>query len=270
TQANAEKFISAIHPSIAFFVKYEFWPNYLFELQKKQIPTLLISGVFREKQIFFKSYGGFMRKALTAFDHFFVQDENSEALLKSIGFNNITVSGDTRFDRVSHQIEMDNSLKFAEEFKGNSVCIICGSTWPEDETVLLDYINSSPNNVKFIIAPHKIESENIEDFTKKINKKTLLHSHKDEVNISEYEVLIIDCIGLLSKLYSYADIAYVGGAMGKTGLHNILEPATFGVPIVIGKNYEEFPEAIRLRDLAGLFPIENKEECSSILEKLVN
>ena len=270
TQANAEKFISAIHPSIAFFVKYEFWPNYLFELQKKQIPTLLISGVFREKQIFFKSYGGFMRKTLTAFDHFFVQDENSEALLKSIGFNNITVSGDTRFDRVSHQIEMDNSLKFAEEFKGNSVCIICGSTWPEDETVLLDYINSSPNNVKFIIAPHKIESENIEDFTKKINKKTLLHSHKDEVNISEYEVLIIDCIGLLSKLYSYADIAYVGGAMGKTGLHNILEPATFGVPIVIGKNYEEFPEAIRLRDLAGLFPIENKEECSSILEKLVN
>ncbi len=124
--------------------------------------------------------------------------------------------------------------------------------------------------MKFIIAPHKIESDKIEDFRKKIIKKTLLHSQMDEVNISEYSVLIIDCIGLLAKLYSYADIAYVGGAMGKTGLHNILEPATFGVPIVIGKNYEDFPEAIRLRDLAGLFPIENKEECSSLLEKLIS
>ena len=259
----------SIHQSL-FFVKYEFWPNYLFELQKKKIPTVLISGVFREKQIFFKSYGGFMRKALTTFDHFFVQDENSETLLKNIGFKNITVSGDTRFDRVSHQIEMDNTLKFAEEFKGNSLCIVCGSTWTEDEIVLLDYINNSPENVKFIIAPHKIETDRIENFRKKINKKTLLHSQKNEVAISEYSVLIIDCIGLLTKLYSYADIAYVGGAMGKTGLHNILEAATFGVPIIIGKNYEEFPEAIRLRDLAGLFPIENQEECTFILEKLVN
>ncbi len=270
TSSNADKFVSAIHPSIAFFVKYEFWPNYLFELKKKNIPTFLISGVFREKQIFFKSYGGFMRKALTTFKHFFVQDENSEVLLKSFGFKNITVSGDTRFDRVSHQIEMDNSLKFAEDFKGNSLCIVCGSTWPEDEIVLLDYINSSPENVKFIIAPHKIESDKIEIFREKIIKKTLLHSQKDEVNISEYSVMIIDCIGLLTKLYSYADIAYVGGAMGKTGLHNILEPATFGVPIVIGKNYEEFPEAVRLRDLAGLFSVKNAAECTAVISKLIS
>jgi len=270
TSSNADKFVSAIHPSIAFFVKYEFWPNYLFELKKKKIPTFLISGVFREKQIFFKSYGGFMRKALTTFKHFFVQDENSEVLLKSFGFKNITVSGDTRFDRVSHQIEMDNSLKFAEDFKGNSLCIVCGSTWPEDEIVLLDYINSSPENVKFIIAPHKIESDKIEIFREKIIKKTLLHSQKDEVNISEYSVMIIDCIGLLTKLYSYADIAYVGGAMGKTGLHNILEPATFGVPIVIGKNYEEFPEAVRLRDLAGLFSVKNAAECTAVISKLIS
>src|SRR5690606_2381401 len=131
TPKNAERFVSAVHPSIAFFVKYEFWPNYLFVLKKKKIPSFLISGVFREKQICFKNYGGFMRKVLATFDHFFVQDENSEALLKRIGFKNITVSGDTRFDRVSHQIEMDNTLKFAEEFKGNSLCIVCGSTWPE-------------------------------------------------------------------------------------------------------------------------------------------
>ena len=143
---------------------------------------------------------------------------------------------------------MDNSLKFAKEFKGNSLCIVCGSTWVDDEYVLIEYINSSPKNVKFIIAPHKIEADKIENLREKINKKTILHSEKDEVNISEYEVLIIDCIGLLSKLYSYADIAYVGGAMGKTGLHNILEPATFGVPIIIGKNYKEFHEAQRLRE----------------------
>ncbi len=270
TQANAKKFIAAIHPSLALFVKYEFWPNYLLELKKKNIPTLLVSGVFRKNQIFFKSYGSFMRKALGSFDHFFLQDEYSEVLLKNIGFKNLTVSGDTRFDRVSHQIEMDNTLRFAEEFKGDSICIVCGSTWPEDEVLLLDYINSAPENVKFIIAPHKIELDKIENFKEKIIKKTILHSQIDEVNIAEYSVLIIDCIGLLSKIYSYADIAYVGGAAGKTGLHNILEPATFGVPIVIGKNYNEFPEAIRLQDLAGLFSVKNPSECDEILSKLVN
>jgi len=269
TSAHAKKFITAIHPSLVFFVKYEFWPNYLFELKKRNIPTLLVSGVFRKKQIFFKSYGSFMRRALKSFDHFFLQDNNSEELLESIGFNNTTVSGDTRFDRVSHQIEMDNSLKFAEDFKGNSLCIVCGSTWPEDEAVLLDYINNAPENVKFIIAPHKIETEKIENFTKQIIKKTVLHSYINNVDISGYDVLIIDCIGLLSKLYSYADIAYVGGAMGRTGLHNILEPATFGAPIIIGKNYDEFPEAKQLRDLAGLFSIKNALECTEILNKLI-
>lgn len=269
TSSNAKRFIEAIHPSLVFFVKYEFWPNYLFELQKINVPTLLISGVFREDQMFFKSYGGFMRKALTAFDHFFLQDDNSEDLLKSIGFENTTVSGDTRFDRVSHQIEMDNTLKFAEEFKGDSLCIVCGSTWADDESVLIEYINSSPEHVKFIIAPHKIEADKIKNLRQRINKKTILHSEKDEVNISEYEVLIVDCIGLLSKLYSYADIAYVGGAMGTTGLHNILEPATFGIPIIIGKNYKGFPEAQRLRDLAGLFSIENSKEAMDIFKKLV-
>lgn len=269
TPTNARRFIASLNPKLALFVKYEFWPNYLFELQKKKIPTLLVSGVFRENQLFFKSYGGFMRNALTAFNHFFVQDENSENLLQGIGFKNVTTSGDTRFDRVSQQIEMNNRLKFAEEFKGNSICIVCGSTWPEDEAVLLDYINAAPEHVKFIIAPHKIEAAKIEELRSKIVKKTILHSNISEVNISEYEVLVIDCIGLLSKLYSYADIAYVGGAMGKTGLHNVLEPATFGLPIITGKNIEEFPEAVRLQSLAGLFSISTSNESSQILQKLV-
>lgn len=269
TPSDAKRFIATVHPSLVFFIKYEFWPNYLFELQKRNIPTLLISGVFRKNQIFFKSYGGFMRKALTAFNHLFVQDEDSKILLERIHFKNCTISGDTRFDRVSHQIEMDNTLKFAGEFKGNSLCIVCGSTWPEDEELLLEYINSAPEKVKFIIAPHKIEEDKIEHLQQRINKKTILHSQKDDVNLSDYSVLIIDCIGLLSKLYSYADIAYVGGAVGKTGLHNILEPATFGIPIIIGNNYEGFPEAQRLRALAGLFSISDSKELTKIFEKLV-
>ena len=271
TAKNAKKFITAIHPSFGIFVKYEFWPNYLFELEKNNIPTLLISGVFRENQIFFKSYGSFMRKALGSFEHFFLQDKNSEILLNNIAIKNTTVSGDARVDRVSHQIEIDNTLKFAEELKGVSLCIVCGSTWPEDEAVLIDYINNAPENVKFIVAPHKIENDKIEAFTEKLTKqKVILHSQKNEVNLAEYSVLIIDCIGLLTKLYSYADIAYVGGAMGKTGLHNILEPATFGIPIVIGKNYNDFPEAIRLSNLAGLYSVKNKSETNEILDKLIN
>lgn len=269
TQKNAQRFINAVNPTLSIFVKYEIWPNYLFELKKRNIPTLLISGVFRKNQLFFKKYGNFMRNALLSFNYIFLQDENSEKLLQSIGFANTTVSGDTRFDRVSHQIEIDNSLPFVEEFKGESICVVCGSTWPEDEAVLLDYINTAPENVKFIIAPHNIHTEKIGSFAKKLTKKVILHSKKDSVNIAHYDVLIIDCIGLLTKLYYYANIAYVGGAMGKTGLHNILEAATFGVPIVIGKNFQEFPEAIRLRNLSGLFVVNDSKETASILSKLV-
>lgn len=270
TPQNAKNFIKTINPSLAIFIKYEFWPNYLLELKKYNITTLLVSGLFRKDQIFFKPYGGFMRKALKSFNHFFVQDENSEVLLKELGFENVSISGDTRFDRVAGQIDMDNALRFAEDFIGNSLCIVCGSTWPEDEAVLWDYFNAAPGNVKFIIAPHKIDEKQIEEFIKKIDKKTIRHSNKDEVNLAEYSILIIDCIGLLTKLYQYADIAYVGGAMGETGLHNILEPATFGVPIIIGKNYKKFPEAEKLLERKGLFVIENSEQCSEILRKLAS
>lgn len=270
TKKNAKKFISALHPSLVFFVKYEFWPNYLFQLKKQNISTLLISSVFREDQIFFKSYGGFMRKALFTFQHIFVQDKNSEALLKTIKFNKVTCSGDTRFDRVSHQIEVDNSLPFIEQFINKKLCVVCGSTWAEDEAVLIDYINSASSEVKFIIAPHQIEKEKIEKLRLKIKSKTILYSEMAGKEIQDSSVFIIDTIGLLSKIYSYADIAYVGGAMGKTGLHNILEPATFGIPILIGKNFKNFPEAERLQHLAGLFSIESASEFSEILTKLLS
>ena len=273
TKSNAKKFIKTIHPSLVLFVKYEFWPNYLLELKRQNIKTLLISGVFREEQLFFKFYGGFMRKALDSFDHFFLQNQASKELLAAIGLNNTSVSGDTRFDRVSRQIEMDNTLDFIDRFKKDNLCIVCGSTWEEDQDLLLEYINQAPEQVKFIIAPHIIDAAKISALRKKIHKQTALYSQtiaKGNIeNIETAQVFIINTIGLLTKIYSYADIVYVGGAAGEKGLHNILEPATFGVPIVIGKNYSKFPEAIKLRSLAGLFSVKNSTECKSILSKLV-
>ena len=269
TVSNAKIFIELTHPSLAIFIKYEFWLNYLFQLKEKNIPTLLVSGLFRKDQLFFKPYGGFMRKVLNSFDHFFVQDETSKVLLNNINIKETTVSGDTRFDRVSNQLLQDNNVAFISEFKQNNLCIVCGSTWPEDEAVLIDYINKASDDVKFIIAPHEINASKIESFRKNIQKQSSLFSKNEETNIAEYKVLIIDTVGLLTKIYSYADIAYIGGGMGDTGLHNILEPATFGVPIVIGNHFVKFPEAKELKELKGLFSISNATECSKILEKLV-
>ncbi|PVW14351.1 3-deoxy-D-manno-octulosonic acid transferase [Marixanthomonas spongiae] len=268
TIGNAKNFVRAVHPSLAVFVKYEFWPNYLFELKRQDITTILVSGLFREGQVFFKGHGGLMRNALKSFDRIFVQDAVSEKLLKTINITNVTVSGDTRFDRVSHQIEQDNTLPFAEVFKNKSLCVVCGSTWPEDEAVLLEYMNLAPEEVKFIVAPHNIDHAKIEQFRKKLKPASVLFSEKEGQRLQEFSVLIIDTVGLLSKIYSYADIAYVGGAMGKTGLHNILEPATFGVPIVIGSHFENFPEAKRLQQLAGLYAVDSAAECTEILSKL--
>ena len=270
TVNNAKKFIKAIHPSLAVFVKYEFWPNYLFQLKESKVPTLLVSGLFRKGQLFFKPYGGFMRKALDCFNHLFVQDDISEKLLKTINISQITVSGDTRFDRVSNQLKQDNTLDFISDFKQDNLCIVCGSTWPEDEAVLIDYINNAPENVKFIIAPHEIDYSKIDSFRNKIQKKNVLFSEKENSIVSDYNVFIIDTVGLLTKIYSYADIAYVGGGMGSSGLHNILEPATFEIPVVIGKHFEKFPEASNLQNLKGLFSISNASECYQVLEKLVS
>lgn len=269
TKSNAQKFLDLAKPEMAFFVKYEIWPNFLAELRKRQIRSFLISGGFRKDQIFFKSYGGWMRKALKSFEYFFVQNKESKDLLNSIGFSNVDISGDTRFDRVSRQIEYDNQLDFVEEFLQKETCIVAGSTWPEDDALLVPFINSTSEKAKFIIAPHEIKSEKISALQAKIDKKTLLFSQKEGKVLSEYEVLILDTIGLLSKVYSYADIAYVGGAVGNTGLHNILEPATFGVPIIIGENFDKFPEAKQLQKLAGLFSAASEAELKSILEKLL-
>lgn len=261
-------FLDVLNPEIVIFIKYEIWANTLNILKERNIPTYLVSGIFRENQIFFKSYGKFMKKALGNFTHFFVQNETSEKLLKSIGFQNITISGDTRFDRVLEILKRDNRLSFIEEFKNDARLIVLGSSWVQDEELYLNFINSSKENVKFIIAPHSIKKAEIEYLSEKINKKTLLFSQKEGKNLQDFEVFIVDTIGILTKIYAYADIAYVGGGM-KTGLHNILEPAVFGIPIIIGKKFSKFQEAKDLTHLKGVISVKNEEEFSSEIQNLI-
>jgi 3-deoxy-D-manno-octulosonic-acid transferase len=269
TKSNAKKFLKLAHPELAFFIKYEFWLNYLNELEKSQTPTYLISGIFRDNQMFFKWYGGFYRKALKAFTYFFVQNENSKEKIKSIGFDNVIVSGDTRFDRVNAILERDNTLDFIEKFKNNTPTIIIGSSWPKDEVLLAEYINQASEDVKFIIAPHNIKSDQIASLKAQITKSTILFSEKENADLSSYNIFIIDTIGLLTKIYSYGTIAYVGGGFGNPGIHNILEPATFGIPIVIGPNYSNFAEAVELVALKGCLVISNNQELKQTLDRLL-
>jgi 3-deoxy-D-manno-octulosonic-acid transferase len=270
---------------MAFFIKYEYWPNYLNELKKQQIRTYLISGILRENQAFFKWYGGFYRNALKTFDYFFVQNESSKTLLQSIGFNNVKVSGDTRFDRVVSILERDNSLDFIEEFtnldsarfdnqeKQKAKIVVIGSSWPKDENLLVNYINQSSDDVKFIIAPHNIKLDQIQELKNSIAKKIVLFSENEEtrhaLSLQEYHVFIIDTIGILTKIYSYADIAYVGGGFGNPGVHNILEPATFGVPVVIGPNYSHFAEATALVNMKGCISIQNQTQLNEAFNLLL-
>ena len=271
TTYNAKQFLKIVKPELTIFVKYEFWPNYLSALKKENVPTLLVSGIFRESQAFFHWYGSFMRKSLQTFDHFFVQDENSKKLLESIDIKNVTVSGDTRFDRVSEILERDNTLAFLEEFKQDKLCFVAGSTWPEDETLLKDYINNDASAaIKYVIAPHNIKGGEIEKLKASLDKKTILFSEIAEKNLADFEVLIINTIGLLTKIYSYADIAYVGGGMGVTGLHNTLEPAVFGIPVLIGKNYKGFIEAENLVGIGGVISVNGKKEFKKEFDYLIN
>ena len=287
TKSNAQKFLKLVHPDLVFFIKYEYWPNYLNELKKLNIKTYLISGIFRENQAFFQWYGGFYRNALKAFDYFFVQNESSKLLLQKLGFNNVKISGDTRFDRVVSILERDNSLDFVEQFKRDSSAtlgpevkpngaklmtklVVIGSSWPKDESLLVNYINQTNAKVKFIIAPHNIKVEQIQELKNSITKKTVLFSEKEKKDLSNYDVLIVDTIGILTKIYSYADIAYVGGGFGNPGVHNILEPATFGIPIIVGPNYSHFAEAVALVHQEGCVCVANQNKLNDAFSNLIS
>ena len=268
SKSNVREFIKEVNPVMVLFIKYEFWPNLLNELKKKEIKTILVSGILRKNQIFFKYYGGFMRRSLQAFHHFFVQDITSKELLNSINFSSVTVSGDTRFDRVSKLLSQENTPDFIRDFKNNQYTVVAGSTWKEDEELLVNYIiNKSSAQAKFIIAPHNINKDAILKLQEALHNKAILFSEKEGKKLSEYKVLILDTIGILTKIYPAADAAYVGGGL-RTGLHNILEPATFGIPIVIGNQYKKFKEALDLVALKGCISISNQEEFSSIFIKL--
>ena len=270
TKSNAQKFLKLVHPDLVFFIKYEYWPNYLNELKTLNIKTYLISGIFRENQAFFQWYGGFYRNALKAFDYFFVQNESSKLLLQKLGFNNVKISGDTRFDRVVSILERDNSLDFIKLFKNNTITIVIGSSWPKDESLLVNYINQTNEKVKFIIAPHNIKVEQIQELKNSITKKTVLFSEKENTDLSNYDVLIVDTIGILTKIYSYAEIVYVGGGFGNPGIHNILEPATFGIPIIVGPNFTNFVEAVALVHQEGCVCVANQNELNDAFSNLIS
>ena len=268
TRKNVVEFMALVRPKLALFVKYEIWPNYLSALKKEGIPTFLISAIFRKEQIYFKWYGKLLRNALFSFSHIFLQDEKSKVLLEGIGLTNTTLSGDTRFDRVSEILERDNTLPFMEKFKGTNRCFVGGSTWPEDEELLIDYINNTQDGIKFVLAPHNIKEDHIKNLEKGITKSTIRYSNREGRNLKDFDVLIIDTIGLLTRIYSYADLAYVGGGFS-TGLHNTLEPAVFGIPIIIGPNYQNFNEAITLVEKKGILSVASKNELENVLNSLL-
>ncbi|MEQ8216637.1 MAG: glycosyltransferase N-terminal domain-containing protein [Arenibacter sp.] len=268
TKKNAGKFLDLVDPKLVIFVKYEIWPNYLRALSQRNIPTLLISALFKENQIYFKRYGGFMRKALHNYTHIFVQDAKSIDLLSKINIKNTTISGDTRFDRVVEIHERDNNLAFMEDFKNGALTLVAGSTWPDDEEVLVPYINTGESSLKFVLAPHNIKPEHINKLKSSINKKTILYSELENKKLSSYEVLIIDTIGLLTKVYSYAEISYVGGGFA-TGLHNTLEPAVYGIPVIIGPNFKGFKEAEDLVDKGGVLVVRSPKEFFTLVNHLL-
>lgn len=259
TKRKVEEFLEIVHPVLAIFVKYEIWPNYLRALKNRNIPTLLISALFKRNQIYFKWYGSFMRSALANFTHVFVQNKASKALLNGIDLHNVSISGDTRFDRVAKIADRDNTLDFMERFKKDSFCLVVGSSWPEDEKIIIDYINKNTLPIKFVIAPHTINPKHTANIEASLKKPVVRYSELQKTNLENYEVLIVDTIGLLTQIYSYADLAYVGGGFA-TGLHNTLEPAVFGIPVIIGPKFDGFAEAESLVLLKGILSIKSAQE----------
>jgi 3-deoxy-D-manno-octulosonic-acid transferase len=266
TKSNAKAFIDIVKPELSVFVKYDIWPNYVNEIHKNNLKVILISALFRSNQIYFKSYGKIMTNTIKKFSHIFTQNQKSIDLLKKINCSSFSISGDTRFDRVSNQLLTNNTLDFIETFKDQKLCVVFGSSWKEDAELFIDFINKYPH-YKYIIAPHNISKSECGFLSDHISCKTIFYSNYKESELKTANCFVVDTIGLLSKIYSYADISYVGGGMGNSGLHNILESAAFGSPIIIGKNYKNFPEAESLIKMKGVYAVENKSEFESIILK---
>jgi 3-deoxy-D-manno-octulosonic-acid transferase len=266
TRYNAKKWLDVVRPSLVIFVKYEFWLHYTRQMAQRQVPLISISSIFRESQPFFQWYGPVFRNMLTNFRHFFVQNAASASLLKSVGITQVTVSGDTRFDRVLEVASRADEIALARQFKADEKVMVVGSCWPDDIAVLAPFINE--RHLKFIIAPHEISATFLAQIEKSLQVKTVRYSAARMEDVDQFDVLLIDNIGLLSRLYRYGEFAFVGGAFGK-GLHNILEAACYGVPVFFGnKNYQKFVEAHELVMRGGAFEIADFSDLKSKYEML--
>lgn len=268
TKKNAKKFLDIAKPQLAIFIKYEFWLNYSSELSKRKITTLSVSSIFRPDQVFFKWYGGVFRSILKNFSHFFVQNSQSKDLLKTIGITNVSITGDTRFDRVHQIISKKVEVPIAAKFKADQKVVVAGSCWPEDLHVLAPLINDN-QNLKCILAPHEIKESFLKEIEDSLQVKHVRYSAAGD-DVADKDVLIIDNVGMLSKLYQYGEFAFIGGAYGK-GLHNILEAACNGIPIFFGnKNYQKFQEANDLIMRGGAFEISDYADLKSKFEMMTN
>jgi 3-deoxy-D-manno-octulosonic-acid transferase len=267
-KTNARKLLAKYHPEMVFFVKYEFWFNYLTAVKKAEIPLYLISGIFRANQHFFKGWGGWFRKQLRAFTHFYLQDENSAALLKNAGLENTTVCGDTRFDRVVSIADSAQIPEWLERFGNGHKVYVAGSSWEPDDEFILKLIPKEPDT-KFIFVPHDVHDSRIKGLLSKCPEGTVLYSQKDEHEPESTRVLIIDSIGLLASLYKMADLAHIGNGFG-TGIHNVAEAAVYGCPVIFGPKYHKFKEAVDLIALGGGFSFKNEAEYFALCEKLLH
>ena len=269
TLGNVNRFLDFCNINRAIFVKYEFWPNYFNGLSKRKIPVYSVSSIFRPNQLFFKSYGKDYRSILYDIKHFFVQNNESKKLLNSIGIDKVSVSGDTRIDRVYDLTQNHQKIEIIEKFLKNQVCFVAGSTWPEDYE-LMDHFLKNPIPIKIIIAPHEVSKQSIETLEKRIYLPYTKWSNFNEDRDTDKAVMIVDTIGQLAKIYRYAKFAYVGGGMKQSGLHNTLEPAAYGIPVVIGKYFRRFQEAVLLQQKGGISSVQSTNGFEKIIDALMN
>lgn len=267
TPENAKKFVELVNPCMAFFVKYEFWRNYLNALCNKGIPVYSVSSIFRPEQIFFRWYGKGYRQVLKTFTHLFVQNEQSKELLANIGITNTTIVGDTRFDRVLDICAAAKQLPLVQKFKGENLTFVAGSSWGPDEEIFIRYFNAHPE-MKLIIAPHVVNDGHLKEIMAKLQRPCIRYTQATEENVQQADCLIIDCYGLLSSIYRYGEISYIGGGFG-VGIHNVLEAAVYGIPVIFGPNNKKFREAQHLLAEKGGFEIGCYEEFEQLMDKFL-
>ena len=268
TPSNAKKFIELVNPCMVFFVKYEFWHNYLNTLYKKGVPVYSVSSIFRPNQIFFRWYGKSYQQVLKTFAHLFVQNEESKKLLAGIGVTNTTVVGDTRFDRVLDINAAAKQLPLVQKFKGDALTFVAGSSWGPDEDIFIKYFNEHPE-MKLVIAPHVVSDSHLKEIMSKLNRSCIRYTQATEAEVGKADCLIVDCYGLLSSIYRYGEISYVGGGFG-VGIHNVLEAAVYGIPVIFGPNNKKFREAQHLLEQKGGFEINGYENFKQLMDKFLS